>query len=286
MHSAQTPGIHNSEITSASGLQKTAALPAIWDRLSAAGLSGTYYYSDLPVTALFGTKYLGISRPFTQFLSDCKAGTLSNVSYVDPAFDGESSGTSQDDHPFADIRDGQAFMNSIYNAVIDGPLWPSTALFFIYDEWGGFFDHVPPPFSGVVPPADLAAFQAINEPPSSQLGFRIPAMAVSPYARRGYIDHAQYDHTSILSMIEWRWGLQPLTQRDAIAANIAQSFDFQSAPNLGAPTISVPAGPFGKACSSSSVATGSSAAAARAKHVAEMQTLRQLAQNFGFTLQR
>jgi phospholipase C len=282
MHSAQTPGIHNSEITTVSGLQKTAALPAIWDSLKAAGLSGTYYFSDLPITALFGLKYLDITQPFALFLADCALGTLPNVSFIDPAFEDEGSGTSRDDHPFADIRDGQAFMASIYNAVTSGPQWSKTALFFIYDEWGGFFDHVPPPLTGVIPQYDLEAFQAINEPPSSQLGFRVPAMAVSPYAQRGFVSSAQYDHTSILKMIEWRWGLAPLTVRDAQAANIAESFDFQSAPNLTVPKINVPGGPFGQPCLLSSLPLSTTAAAVRAKHTAEMRTLRQLAIQNGF----
>lgn len=282
MHSAQTSAIHNSDATTLSGLANTANMPAIWDKLQAAGLSGNYYYSDIPVTALYGLKYLGLSLPFDSFLLQAAAGTLPSVSYIDPSFLGEGSGTSKDDHPFADIRDGQAFMSQIYNAVTTGPLWSKTALFFIYDEWGGFFDHVPPPFTGVIPAFDQAAFEAIDETPSSQLGFRIPAMAVSPYARQGYVAHGQYDHTSILKMIEWRFGLTPLTVRDAAAANIAESFDFQSAPLAKAPAFTVPAGPFGQSCSSSSLAAGSEAAAIRARHIAEMKTLKNLAQQYGF----
>lgn len=283
MHSAQTSCIHNGEASSAAGLQKTAAMPTIWDSLKAAGLSGTYYYSDIPFTALWGSKYLSISQPFELFLADCAAGTLPNVSFIDPAFNGEGNGISRDDHPFADIRDGQAFMASIYNAVTGSPLWPKTALFFIYDEWGGFFDHVPPPVTGVIPQYDLDAFQALNDPPSSQLGFRIPAMAVSPFARRSHVSHAQYDHTSILKMIEWRWDLKALTVRDAQAANIAESFDFSSA-NLTAPAFSVPTGPFGKACGAGSLPAGSAAAAGREKHIAEWLTLKQLAQQHGFAV--
>jgi phospholipase C len=281
MHSAQTPCIHNSEATTASGLQNISGLPTIWDSLSAAGLSGTYYYCDVPFTALWGAKHLGISQPFASFLADCAAGTLPHVSFVDPAFEDEGEGTSHDDHPFADIRNGQAFMSQIYNAVTSSPQWSSTALFFIYDEWGGFFDHVPPPVTGVVPQYDLAAFQAINEPPCSQLGFRIPAMAVSPYAQRGYVSHGQYDHTSILKMIEWRWGLPALTVRDAQAANIAESFDF-SAPDTTAPAFTVPSGPFGSACSLDSLPAGSAAAAGRARHIAEWQAIKQLAIKHGF----
>jgi len=131
-------------------------------------------------------------------MTDCQNGTLPNVSFVDPAFEDEGSGTSRDDHPFADIRDGQAFISSVYKAVTTSPQWPSTVLFINYDEWGGFFDHVPPPDSGVIPDADRAACQAEGVEPFSMMGFRVPTMCVSPFARRGYVDHLPYDHCSIL----------------------------------------------------------------------------------------
>ena len=76
-----------------------------------------------------------------------------------------------------------------------------------FDEWGGFFDHVPP---GSAPDAD---------PGSALRGFRVPALVVSPHARRGSVAHQVYDHTSLLKTIEWRWGLPPLTPRDGTARN-------------------------------------------------------------------
>ena len=282
MHSAQMPVLHNSEATTVSGLETISTLPAIWDKLAAAGVSANYYFNDVPFTALYGAKYLGISQPYAAFLLDCAAGTLPSVSYVDPSFEDEGEGTSRDDHPFADIRNGQAFLNEIYNAVTSSPQWSKTALFINYDEWGGFFDHVPPPMAGVIPPFDLAAFMKDKETPSSLLGFRVPVLAISPYARRGHVSHTQYDHTSILKMIEWRWGLTPLTARDAQANNIARSLDFTSAPNLSVPSFSVPTGPFGEVCSLNSLAPGSTAAAIRAQHFAEYRTLRELAIKQGF----
>ena len=78
------------------------------------------------------------------FLEDAAAGTLPNVSYVDPRFLGEDDGTSGDDHPLADIRAGDAFLSQVFHAVSTGPGWHKTVLVINYDEWGGFFDHVPP----------------------------------------------------------------------------------------------------------------------------------------------
>src|SRR6185503_4585166 len=97
-----------------------------------------------------------------------QAGTLPHVAYVEPRFLGEETGLSGDDHPHADIRNGQAFLDQVYRAVAGSPAWPGTVLVITYDEWGGFFDHVPPP-AGPIPPADV---QAGNE--DGRLGFRVP----------------------------------------------------------------------------------------------------------------
>jgi phospholipase C len=119
-------------------------------------------------------------------------------------------------------------MSTIYNAVVRSPAWPRTLLIFTFDEWGGFFDHVPPPAAPDV------------KPEYRQRGFRIPAILVSPFARRGHVAHGTYDHTSILKLAEWRFGLEPLSVRDAAAANLAGALDF-SHRNLKAPIFSVPA---------------------------------------------
>ncbi len=232
-HAAQTDRLHNSSTTS--------TLPTIWDRLAAAGLTGRYYYGDIPFLALWGTKYLPISRPVSAFLADCAAGTLPQVSYVDPRFLDESSGTSGDDHPHADIRNGEAFLNTVYQAVTTSPNWPHTALVINYDEWGGFFDHVAPA-AAPIPPADQAAGNT-----DGLRGFRVPSLLISPWSRRGSVSHTLFDHTSVLKMIEWRWGLSPLTVRDATANNLASVLNF-TAPNLVAPSFLVPPGPFGVPC--------------------------------------
>ena len=221
-HCAQTDRIHNSFTT--------ARMPTIWDRLAAAGVSARYYYSDLPFTALFGSRHLGISRRFPEFLADCRLGRLPAVSFVDPRFVDEGEGTSNDDHPHADIRAGQRFLNTVYRAVTQSPNWDHTLLIINYDEWGGFFDHVPPTTTHDARP-DLG----------TQLrGFRVPCLLISPFARRRTIARPVYDHTSILKLISWRWGLPALTARDRYARNIAEVLDF-SRRYVTAPTWSVPA---------------------------------------------
>ena len=111
-------------------------------------VSHAYYYVDLPFLALYGTTYLPISRTWQQFQVDAAAGTLPSVSFLDPKFLDEGTGTSADDHPHADIRAGQSFLDQVYRAVTHGPGWERTALVINYDEWGGFYDHVAP---GVAP---------------------------------------------------------------------------------------------------------------------------------------
>ena len=219
-HAAQTDRLHNNTDRS--------TLPTIWDRLKAEGVSGAYYYSDVPFTALWYDKHLDISRPFAAFLADAAAGTLPAVSYVDPRFTDEQSGTSNDDHPHADVRAGQAFLNQVYDAVRTGPGWERTVLVINYDEWGGFFDHVRPGRA-----SDVSRHTALR-------GFRVPARMISPLARRGHVSHAVYDHTSILRMIEWRHGLRPLTPRDRDARNIAEVLDFSRAPDPSSRTYTVP----------------------------------------------
>ena len=234
-HAAQTDRIENTlDISS---------LPTIWDRLSDAGLSGRYYFSDIPMLALWGIKYVPIARLISSFYEDCAAGTLPEVSFVEPRFFNETLGTSGDDHPHADIRNGEVFLNQVYQAIVSSPNWSNTVMVINFDEWGGFFEHVPPP-TAPIPSADAAAGNQ-----DGRLGFRVPCIVISPWARRGYIAGAQYDHTSVLKMIEWRWSLPPLTVRDQTAQNLAEALDF-SQTNYFAPVFSVPQGPFGSPCPS------------------------------------
>jgi phospholipase C len=206
------------------------ALPTIWDRLAGKGISAGYYFVDAPFIALWGAKYIPIARPFDAFLADCEAGTLPSVSFVDPKFLDSGGGTSADDHPHADIRAGQWFLNRIYEAVTNGPRWDRTALVINYDEWGGFYDHVAPQRAPDRRP-DLD---------TGLRGFRVPCLLISPRVRRGTIGHQVYDHTSVLKMIEWRFGFRPLSRRDLHARNLAEVLDFQNKPDLHAPRWDVP----------------------------------------------
>ncbi|HKQ40402.1 MAG TPA: alkaline phosphatase family protein [Verrucomicrobiae bacterium] len=255
-HAAQTDRLDNS-------LLPISTLPTIWDRLAEHSLTGRYYFSDLPFVALWGAKYLPISRPIAAFYDDCAAGTLPHVSFVEPRMLAEHQGLSEDDHPYADIRRGQSFLNNVYEAVTSSPNWPETVMVINYDEWGGFFDHVPPPY-GPIPPADAALGS------DGLLGFRTPAMLISPWSPRGQVAHGVYNHTSVLKMIEWRWNLRPLTIRDATANNLAEALDF-SRHNVSAPRFAVPPAPVLTPC-------------IELPGLDEMTALAELAQRAGFAI--
>jgi len=265
-HCAQTDRLNNT--------RTVCTLPTIWDRLAAAGLTGRSYYADAPFLVLFGDKYANITRPLEEFFQNAAAGTLPHVSFIDPPFIGPAGSTSADDHPHADIRNGQAFLNQIYTALITGPAWNSTVLVINYDEWGGFFDHVPPPFASI-PPADQAAG---NE--DGLLGFRVPCLIASPFARHR-ISHTVFEHASVLRMIEWRWGLEPLTVRDATANNLAEALKLDTR-RLGLPLFDVPVGPFGAPCGTTAAVPAGARTVDDVRDDEIWRDLRAMAAGFGF----
>jgi phospholipase C len=231
----------------------TSSLPTIWDNFSAANVGCNYYYHDVPFTALYGTRYLGISHLFSDFLSNAAAGTLPPFCMVDPAFAGESEGISADDHPHADIRNGEAFLSQVYNALQAGPNWSRTLMIVVYDEWGGFLEHVVPP----IRPISNNELALGND---GRLGFRVPLALLGPRVRAGSVTRYPFDPSSIHALLEWRFGLAPLGVRgsDSATVNLAYALDFTDAPRASAPAITVAQGPFGGLCSGSTAPSPSS----------------------------
>jgi acid phosphatase len=132
------------------------------------------------------------------FLKDIEQGTLPAVSFFKPL-------GKHNEHPgYADLLSGDRQAADILGKIEKSPQWPRTVVIVTYDEFGGFWDHVPPPKGDRWGP-----------------GSRIPALIVSPFARRGHVDHTAYDTTSILRFIERRFGLKPLGERDARANDLA-----------------------------------------------------------------
>jgi phospholipase C len=209
------------------------------------------YTADLYPLGLAGAvRHL---RTTPQFFADAAAGTLPAVSIVDPDF-----GAYSEENP-QDISNGEAFAAAVINAVMRGPAWESTLLLWIYDEHGGYYDHVPPPpavapddvparnwqletpwvrrLIGWLAPKQLAKLAEIDDGPVTydRYGFRVPAVIVSPYARPDFVLHDVLDHTSVLKLIEEKWNLSPLTRRDAAAASPLGALDLDAPPAFGTP---------------------------------------------------
>jgi phospholipase C len=123
-----------------------------------------------------------------------------------------------------------------------GKGWAGTLLVWLYDEGGGYYDHVPPP--PAIEPDDVRAALVLDRGPDTydRLGFRVPAVVVSPYSRPGYVSHAVHDHTSILKLVETKWNLPSLTGRDLAADDLLDSLDFSRPPAfLDPPSLPEPA---------------------------------------------
>jgi phospholipase C len=198
---------------------------AIFDRVHGAGLTSGYYHWGEPMTGLFQSKrYDAITHPISKFYTDAKAGTLPNVTFVEPDYTtvAEFLGTSNDYHPHGNIQVGEGYIAQIYNALRKSPQWERMVFVVNFDENGGFYDHV-------VPPA--VKDDNVNTIPGSKLdykrlGFRVPCIAIGPYAPKKIETSGPYEHCSVLKMIEWRWDLEPMTTRDANAKNLADALDF------------------------------------------------------------
>jgi phospholipase C len=243
----------------------------IWDRLSAHNISWRNYFSDAPTSAIIlDTIFrhpLNIGR-IEEFYAECAAGLLPAVSLVDcnmGAIQGEVPGVIGDlPHPvptFAtgpdlvvnttcqseenpeDVQLGEEFVAGVVNAVMSGPAWRRTLLIWFYDEHGGYYDHVTPP-PALLPDLTPPDIGPGDQPGGyNQYGIRIPAVVVSPYARKQGVSNVVHDHTSVLATIEQQWNLPALTFRDANAANLMDFLDTSVMSFAEPPELAKPANP-------------------------------------------
>jgi phospholipase C len=222
-----TPGNPSSDSVPPEGFGN---IPLIFDRLEEKNISWKFYVQNYDPRITFRTPGVGdrgsqivwvppldfaryIDDPdlfakivdLDEYYKDLEEGTLPAVSFIAP------SGASE--HPPGSIQAGERFVKGVINALMQSSHWKSSAFMWTYDDWGGWYDHVPPPR------VDAYGY-----------GFRAPALLVSPYARRGHIDSTTLDFTSMLKFIEDNWGLEPLSTRDARANSIASGFDFTQEP--------------------------------------------------------
>lgn len=191
-------------------------LPTLVDHLEAKGLTWrSYSVGALPLLQLFRRLAKSPSLvPWERFQDDARKGSLPAVSWLSPPFE-------LSEHPPFSLCRGENWTVAQVNAVMEGPNWSRSAIFVVYDDWGGFGDHVIPP---VVEETQLFGRQPIR------YGYRVPCLVISPYARPGYISHALYSHVSILKFCETLFDLPPLTHRDAQANDMMDCFNFTQRP--------------------------------------------------------
>ena len=222
----------------------------IVDRLDAHGITWKDYFSDVPATGVIESipeKHPANLATITHFQADCAAGTLPGVSFVDSdigaagvvggnvvgatnaPFSGQTgdqiSTQSQSEEGPADIALGENFVSMVASAVLSSPAWRRILLVWLYDEHGGYYDHVPPP--AAIPPDSIAPRLGPHDPPGGYdvYGPRVPAVVMSAYCKPGAATNVVHDHTSILATIEAKWNLPSLTYRDANAATMADFLD-------------------------------------------------------------
>ncbi len=214
--------------------------PTIFKLLTARGISWRYYYQDNSVFLAQWADWNDLRvrnnvrniREYYNILASPNADALlPKVVFIERA-----TYTALDEHPLNNVQTGAAVVSNILSALFNSKAWPDSAFIFTYDEGGGVFDHVPPIL--VTPPDNLAPTDLKGGDPKGLFnvtGFRVPVVVISPWSKPQTVIHLKTDYTSILKLIEKRFDLPPLTQRDATTADMADPqngfFDF-SYPHL------------------------------------------------------
>jgi phospholipase C len=219
----------------------------IFDYLEMRQVSWRVYVSTTPGAAIFVEKYLEYTKheehghfvPIANYFEDLKNGTLPQVVFVDPGIAREGY-AQNDEHPPAIAMLGEQFAATVIDALAKSSAWDRSALFLTYDEHGGLYDHVVPP--PACPPDDTTPILKDGDTDAKfdQLGIRVPLIVVSPYAKKHFVGHRTYDHTSIVRFIEARHQMPAMTNRDANAEAPWEMFDFENPPHAEAPTFAMP----------------------------------------------
>jgi phospholipase C len=202
----------------------------IFDRLNEVGKKWKIYHHDFPCSIFLQHQWRKENRAcyhdYKQFAEDVKIEeTFPDFVFIEPQYYGEDE---NDDHPPHNIMKGQALIADVYNTLRSNPkLWEETLLIVLYDEHGGFFDHVVPPKA--IPPGEYKDAEYSFD----QLGLRVPALLISPWVKRGVVETV-FDHTSVLRYLIDKWNLKELGARAASANSIECALQFD-APITDAP---------------------------------------------------
>ncbi len=187
------------------------------DAVESAGKTWRYYEADFNSPfwnapgAISDVRYspeysADVITPPSQFLRDLRAGQLASVTWITPT-------AAASDHAGYTDGTGPDWVASIVNTIGRSSFWNTTAIFIVWDDWGGWYDHVAPPQRNAY-----------------ELGFRVPLIVISPYSRHGYISHVQHEFGSILRFTEESLGLPTLNSTDALADDLSDCFDFSQSP--------------------------------------------------------
>ncbi|HEY1428781.1 MAG TPA: alkaline phosphatase family protein, partial [Candidatus Tumulicola sp.] len=199
--------------------------PTLADEMDAAGVSWGYYSAQVGDTGYLWNAFQAIRQirygkdwktdvftPPTQFLNDVTSGNMRTVSWVTPTM-------QNSDHAGSDSNSGPSWVTSVVNTIGESKYWPNTAIFIMWDENGAWYDHVKP---------KMVDYDG--------LGMRIPLIVISPYAKKGYVSHQQYEHGSILKFVEDQFGLPRLAASDTRANSPeADCFNFNQKPRKFVP---------------------------------------------------
>jgi len=213
-------------------------MPTIYELLEAKGKTWAFYYHDLSDSDSFPALKKRVDRvlAFDQFAEHASAGTLPNYSFLCPRYADKAGQFANSQHAPYDVRNGDALIGQVYNALRSSPQWGSSLLIITYDEGGGYYDHAVPPYLNVTPPDQYTSPTAYDKQLASKgtrnayllkpdmefgfdrLGQRVPAIIVSPFAPKTPCQVA-LQHTSIFATMRDIFGIGSLTKRDARAAS-------------------------------------------------------------------
>jgi phospholipase C len=193
--------------------------------------------------------------PVSQYLTDVQNGTLPSVALIEAGYE-----SGRDEHPSSgtDIQTGASYVASLINPLMSSTSWKDSVFILTYDEPGGLYDHVPPfpePNPDGIAPMDLETGDlctSTNDPngPNCDFnysGYRLPLIVISPFTKKNYVSHTEADYTAILKLIETRFNVASLTQRDAAQMDMTEFFDFQNVP-WATPPSNAPAQPTDGVC--------------------------------------
>jgi len=192
-------------------------LPTLANRLDDAGRSWRDYGGILTDIKGMYQRPEVFDRQDAPYFADAAAGTLPNFAWLNSVFLDE--GTKLSGHPPGSLCEAQNYAVRVINAAMASPQWPRMAIFLWWDDWGGFYDHVPPP-----------VVERWKDGTPYRYGFRVPCIVISPYAKSGYVAHDTASQVSLLRFAETLYGMPPLTERDAQASDMLDCFDFNQTP--------------------------------------------------------